>query len=67
VDEEEAARARMLQGGVRRMQQRSVPSILRRAATATATATATTSTTSRACTEEELRDQVRVHLTLSCL
>ncbi len=65
MDEEEAAPARMLQGGVRRMQQRAVPSILRRAATATATAT--TSTTSRACTEEELRDQVRVHLTLSCL
>jgi hypothetical protein len=36
----------MLQGGVRRMTQR-VPLILRRAAT-----------TTRACTEEELRDQV---------
>lgn len=37
----------MLQGGVRRMQQRVMPAIVRRAATAT-----------RACTEEELRDQV---------
>lgn len=39
----------MLQGGVRRMQQRVMPTILRRAA----------ATSTRACTEEELRDQVR--------
>lgn len=42
-------RSEMLPGGVRRMQQKMMPAIVRRAATAT---------TSRACTEEELRGQV---------